>query len=465
MKKTQLLQSMLLATLSVVGLLIVLHSTEVSAAPAPVTEERANESATPLAAQDVFSTAYVVVRFGDHDTIVRPVTFTQPISAYHALELSGLAFTTADFGYGLFLCSIEDVGDSSGACDNGDRFWGAYEWDGAAWMARMVGIGDAMIEQDGHVEGFSWSDPGWSMVDPPPAPPLVAASRALGWLRTRQQADGGFGTPGSTADVLIALGANRVSGSIWRAPNGPTVLSNMLGRSRTLANSGPAGAGKLAVALTAHDTCWPHAALQPSDYYSPTTGAFHADAGPHALGMLGTAALSETVPPSATFHLLALQQANGGWEWGVGWGADTNSTALAVQALVAAGEPLTSTAIISALNYLDQAQNDDGGFPYDPQSPWGTDSDTNSTAYVVQALLAAGQDPLTGTWAISDTNPIEFLLSMQLEDGSFEWQAGFGSNQVATQQAIPALLYRPLPVRRTAMDVCRPAYLPLVKKG
>jgi uncharacterized repeat protein (TIGR01451 family) len=43
---------------------------------------------------------------------------------------------------------------------------------------------------------------------------------------------------------------------------------------------------------------------------------------------------------------------------------------------------------------------------------------------------------------------------MQLPDGSFEWQNGFGGSQFATQQAIPALLFRPFPVKVAAIDPC-----------
>ncbi len=403
------------------------------------------------------NTAYVVVRFGDHDTIVRPITFTTPISAYRALELSGLNFSTADFGWGLFVCSIEEVGDGSDDCANGDRYWATYYWDADAWAMRMVGIAGAMITQTGHVEGFSWSNPGWSAVEPPPAPALLAAQRGLEWLLPLRQADGGYGLPGNTAEVMIALGANRQTPA-------PATLANMLSTGRTLAAT-PAGAGKLALALTPHDTCWPFAAVQPMAYYSATTGAFATDAAPHALAMLGVAALGETIPPSATAYLLAQQQPDGGWEWGIGWDTDTNSTALALQALIAAGESVTSTAIISGLQYLEAAQNTDGGFPYSPTSQWGTDSDTNSTAYVLQALLAAGEDPLSGTWVISETNPVAFLLGMQLADGSFEWQPGLGANQGATQQAITALLYRPFPVRVAALMPCPTVYLPLVQRA
>jgi hypothetical protein len=212
-------------------------------------------------------------------------------------------------------------------------------------------------------------------------------------------------------------------------------------------------------------------------YYHPGTGAysstnpFDAGTGAHMWGMLGTATLSQTVPPPAAEYLKNLQQIDGAWEWDVGFGTDTNSTALAIQALIAAGEPVASSAIVNALVYLDVAQNDDGGFPYSPGSPFGTDSDTNSTAYVVQALLAAGESPSDARWAkltdgITRTNPISHLLGMQVADGSFEYQKGVpGDRQSSTRQAIPTLLGRPLPLNVTELDRCAVMYFPLIFKG
>jgi uncharacterized repeat protein (TIGR01451 family) len=411
-----------------------------------------------IQAQDTVSTAYVVVRFADNDVVARAVTFTHPISAYKALQLAGLNPVGADTIYGLMLCGIDGVGKAKPDgtdCDNGTRYWGTGYWSDGAWAPRMVGAAQAMIAESGHVESFSWSDPFWTPIDPPPAPPLTSGSKGLDWLRGQQQDDGGFGTPGGTAEVLIAIGANRIDATTWR--HSPSVLANMLANGVSLASSGydpAAGAGKLAVALAANGGCWPVGAAKPMDHYNSVSGTFGINIGSHTWAMIGTAALSQNVPASATAHLELVQLPSGGWEWSAGWGADTNSTALAIQALVAAGEPVTSTAVVSALNYLGGAQNDDGGFPYDPASPWGTDSDTNSTAYVVQALLAVGQDPLTGTWTVTSSNPISFLVSMQLPDGSFEWQKGFGGSQFATQQAIPALLFRPFPVKVAATDPC-----------
>ena len=130
---------------------------------------------------------------------------------------------------------------------------------------------------------------------------------------------------------------------------------------------------------------------------------------------------------------------------------------------MAAGEPLSTSTVISGLAFLKTTQNADGGFPYAPatgQQP--SPSDANSTAYVVQALLAAGEDPEGATWTQAGETPIRYLLGLQLPDGSFQWQAGQGSSLLATQQALPALLGRANPARIGDALACPALFLPVV---
>jgi hypothetical protein len=456
MNQRKLAVSIALGAILTLGLLAGLSlSSSTSMASAPVQTSFSDATEETLTAQDTVSTAYVVVRFADHGNIVRAITFTKPITAYAALQRAGLDIDVVETAFGLMLCGIDGAGKSlpdGSDCDNGTRYWGTSYWSEGSWIGRMVGIDSAVISQTGHVEGFSFSDPNYIAVDPPPAPPLTSAHEALEWMRHQQQPDGGFGSLNDTTEVLMAVGANKLAAATWHR-GGPSLLANAISRGTEFAERNAAGVGKLATALAAQESYWPVDALRPLNYYDPISGTYDSDTMYQAWAMLGTASLSETVPVSATEALKDLQLTNGGWEWAADQGADTNSTALALQALIAAGEPATSSVITSGLNYLQNAQNDDGGFPYSPDSPWGTASDANSTAYVVQALLATGEDPLTGTWAISDTNPVSYLLDLQLPNGAFEWQVGAGADPFATRQVIPALLNRPFPISVKEVDV------------
>jgi len=394
--------------------------------------------------------ADIVVQFDDQDAVVRNVTFTGPITGVKALEESGLNIETYDAGWGIAVCSIEDVGCPATDCFcDTNNFWGYNYWDGSAWQGYMVGASVATIT-NGAIEGWRWGPWRSAMV---PAPQMTATTRALDWLRTQQQPDGGYGSVGSSVETMLAIGADGYRAAEWRAAGGSDSLAGyVLKNGASFANSSPAASGKLAVAIAATGGEWPASAMKPMAYYSPTLGAYSVDSLTNAWAILGTLAMGQPAPAPAVDALKNAMQSNGGWEWAVGWGTDTNSTSLALQALVAAGEPLTSTAVVSGLNYLKSAQNADGGFTYDPVSSWGTASDTNSTAYVLQALQATLQPaPVVGTgnfgsFVMTGTTPISYLLGMQLANGSFEWQSGLGENLLATQQAVPALLGKPFPL-------------------
>jgi prenyltransferase beta subunit len=303
----------------------------------------------------------------------------------------------------------------------------------------------------------------------------AAAQAALDWLRPQQEVTGGFGSPALSLEAVFALNASSEKASDWRKqPTGISLLNYVLSRGIFYSHKGPGETGKLAVALAGQDACWPPLTPVPMDWYNPISGTFRGVNGSVDLAwaILGTRALSQSVPVAAVQTLKGMQMDNGGWEWTPSYGEDTNSTSLVVQALLAAGEAPTSTAVIDGLAYLRGAQNTDGGFPYDPVSEWN-DSDTNSTAFSIQAILAAGQDPLTGTWyIISGTNgasPVDFLRSLQLPDGSFEWQKGYGSDLFATEQAVAPLLGKPMLGKTAILAPCtnvpdRFSFLPLTSK-
>lgn len=429
---------------------------------------------TDLPAQHAVMTGHVVVQRAPTQTIVRHFAFHDPISGLDALLLSGLQVITHATGFGTAVCSIEQVGCPADNCFcGGSIFWNYSYWDGSAWQGYMVGADGSVISQAGAVEGWAWGP--WPS-QPPPAPPLVAADLALQWLRPLQQADGGYGGVGPSAETLIAGVTNGYDAANWRpqasAPSLAEYVAANAGSFVSQAYSPPAAAGKLAVAwAAAQKTDWLCATPYCLDYYDAASGVFYpytggasGQAGPQSWAMLGLVATSQAVPATATQLLKGLQQANGGWGW-AGSTPDTMATALAIQALVASGEPTTSGVITRALDFLKSSQNPDGGFHY--AAVWGTESEVDSTAYAIQAILAAGQQPTSTPWSVGATDPISFLLSMQLSDGSFEWKRGNGPNALSTRTAIPALLNRPLPITIWPINVkpdCPLIYVPLVQR-
>jgi hypothetical protein len=282
------------------------------------------------------------------------------------------------------------------------------------------------------------------------------ADKALSWLLEEGDPQtGGYESDSNSVEALLAIGANNIRAADWRKnPDSASLLDYWIENGTAFSLNGAAEAGKLAAGMSASGGCWPESAKQPLEFYNPSTGIFDSEPGFQAWAILGTLAFDQDVPDSAVDYLKSQVQPDGGWEWNAGFGSDTNTTAFVIQTLVTASEPFDSPAIENGLIYLHAAQNDDGGFTYAPGSSFGTDSDSNSSAYAIQAILAVGQDPQSDAWSKNGIDPIEYLLALQLPDGSLEWQPGTGANFLATAQAIPAFLGKSFPFKIKALPTC-----------
>ena len=275
------------------------------------------------------------------------------------------------------------------------------------------------------------------------APQTAAALQATNYLRTLQGSDGGFpdfatiSTPSATLDAVFAFAAAGIDPrTVEQGGNGP---DDYLATQASSYGTTPGGAAKLVAGLAAMDidatnfgTIDALAAMEA--YYDPATGKYGDDAFAQALFILAERALARPVPPASATYLISLQKADGGWEFCCGFGTDTNSTAIAVRALVAAGTPPTDPAMISAIAYLHANQTADGGFPY--SAPFA--SDANSTAYVIQAIIALGQSAeVGGPWDLGGgATPLAKLLSFQ--NPATGALVAFGADSpFATYQGIP----------------------------
>jgi squalene-hopene/tetraprenyl-beta-curcumene cyclase len=133
--------------------------------------------------------------------------------------------------------------------------------------------------------------------------------------------------------------------------------------------------------------------------------------------------------------LLARQNPAGGWGWNAA-AADSNDTAAVVEALAAAGT--RGRPIRRALAFLrSYYSNRDGGFALTPGSP----SDAQSTAWVIQAFIAAGKAAPGGS--------LRYLRRLQRADGSFRYSARYTTTPVwVTSQVLPALARKAFPLLR-----------------
>lgn len=297
------------------------------------------------------------------------------------------------------------------------------------------------------------------------ADPSQAAQAALGWLIGRQADNGSFPgfDAGASADAVFAIAAvgSDPNGVL---KNGNSPVSYLGTQAAGYASKSTAAAAKLLLAVVA-------AGKDPLDFggrnlvallveqYDPRTGRYGGDMTGHTFALLALASTGQPIAREVIAGLNQAQLADGGWSFdgNAATGSDTNTTALALQALAAAGA--TGGSSSRALDYLRSQQNADGGFPYSKVSSFGSDSDANSTALVLQALVAAGQDPRA--WAQSGGDPIDALLRFQNASGAFRYQAALpDDNDLATAQAIPALLLKSFPLKRVSLPPVSAAPVP-----
>ena len=419
--------------------------------PSATNQPEVNPTEAPA---QVNSQAYVAVETAENSIILSPVTFTESISGLEALLQTGLDVVTQETSFGTAVCSIEGVGCPADNCFcSSTNFWNYLNWDWGQnqWVASAVGASATTLTNYAF-DGWRWQAFEDSLT-PPPAQQLITSSTMSYLLAKQDPATGGFGSLGSTLDFLLAAGASGTPVSDLKALGGEQSLKDyILLEGAAYADSDAGTAGKLAMGLAAAEVCKPANTKLPQDYYDPATGAYSDKSLFQAFAMLGVLSSGETVPPEAITYLNSQSLPSGGWAWFPGEAEDSNTTAIAIQALIASGEPVTSPVIINALTYLLSFQNADGGFSYS-QEYLGV-SDGNSTAYAIQAIFAAGQSPVSEVWTKDGYNPIFYLLDLQQDDGSFEWQAGSGSNDLTTMQAVVALLGRPYPLSSAGFSDC-----------
>ena len=265
-----------------------------------------------------------------------------------------------------------------------------------------------------------------------------AVARGAAFIRTTLRDDGAlqadlaFG-PGQTFDAIYALRAAGVDPAGLVSAAGNTPADFLAAQAPSLEGAGAAKGALAAIALGLDPR-----AVGETDLVAAIESAFDPASGRHAgddfgqaLIVIALVATGADVPAAALDALRAGQLEDGGW--GFGETASPDATALALQALVAAGADATDAAVADGLAWFRASQLEDGG--------WGFDgvSNANSTAFAVQALIAAGIDPEGDAFARADgATPIRYLLGQQLEDGSF---AGYDP-AYAANQVVPALAGR-----------------------
>jgi len=264
--------------------------------------------------------------------------------------------------------------------------------------------------------------------------------RIVGWLSAHVDDVTGTGTdadPGSLGLLMLVVGADHLDATDFGGVDLVSRLGATLG------------------------------AFEPGLYgsYASVGDPTYSGVYDQSLAILGLAAVGGT-QNTAALDWLAGQQCGGSDEFNGAWmsyrapatactafdsttftGIDTNSTSLAYEALSAAGR----TPTYDALAWLARTENSDGSFGYFV----GNDGDPDSTALVIQAIVAGGDSPTGGPWVKGSVDPMTALLSYQLgcdapasDQGAFTFPGSGGApNVLATEQGAWGAAEASFPIR------------------
>ena len=153
-------------------------------------------------------------------------------------------------------------------------------------------------------------------------------------------------------------------------------------------------------------------------------------------------------PPRASLAWLVRQQdADGGFNFATRGGiSDVDDTGSALEALAGAGGSAAARARSRAVGYIRGQQDRDGGFPSMP----GSGSNAQSTAFAVQGLIAARVDPNT-LHRHGAPSPLAYLRSLIAGDGHVEYSRGTSETPTwVTGEALMALEGKALPIAAVA---------------
>jgi hypothetical protein len=266
-----------------------------------------------------------------------------------------------------------------------------------------------------------------------PLPQRPAAVLGVEYIRTTQQPDGGFGGfgPGQTMDAIYAIRAAGLDPNEF-VKDGKSPGDYLVSVAAEATDAGSAAKGALAaqaLGMNPRNVGGVDFVGTASAAFDPATGSYADNAFTHSIVVVALTRLGVPAPTGAVLFLREQQVSDGGW--GFDGFSDADTTAIALQALAGAGLSKTDPNIVAGLAWLKLHQATDGGWGHDP-----SESNTSSTAYAVQALIAVGED--AASYEVNGIDPIDYLLAQQQADGSF---SGFDP-AYATNQVVPALAGR-----------------------
>ncbi len=309
------------------------------------------------------------------------------------------------------------------------------------WLPSRGVIAPVMIL----LSGAALSSAAWLAGQPGTA---HAASSPTSYLLSAQNGDGGFGpAPGSSSSQLYsgwaALGLASEGYNPQSVRHGGASLSDYIsGGESSQTDSG--SVERTILVLRA-------AGLPPGSLVPTLQGRIGANGSVSgqvnltAFAILALRSAGAAPPASTIGWLLRQQDSDGGFSFATkGAGSDVDDTGAALEALSGQGGGASARAV----RFIDSQENSDGGFPSQPGGP----SNAQSTAWAIQGLLAAGV-----SFGSLD-RPLGYLRSLTAPDGHVRYSAGSDQTPVwVTAQAAMALAGKPLPLSPVALQSAAPA--------
>ncbi len=288
----------------------------------------------------------------------------------------------------------------------------------------------------------------------PRAASAASFSRELGYLASAQNPDGGYGASTSqhSSELYtgwVAMGyaaAGRNPASVRR--NGHSLLDSLRGEASTLTNLGDVERTVLAARACGASAYSFGGRNLVAEVLSARggDGSFEhlVDLSSFAVFALRAVGHSASFGPirKAAGWIERQQNSDGGFGFGAhGSRSDVDDTGAALQALAAAGARNRGVQG-RAVAYLMRSQGADGGFP----QQYGGESNAQSTAWAVQGLIAAGIKP-GSVRRKGSRSPVAYLESLLAPNGSIRYSRTSAQTPAwVTAQALVALAGKTFPV-------------------
>jgi energy-coupling factor transport system substrate-specific component len=278
-----------------------------------------------------------------------------------------------------------------------------------------------------------------------PTPAGADVDQAAQWLRTAQNSDGGFGTApdedsGAEMTAWAMLGLEAAGDNpLDVARVGRTPVDFLRGHTGELRS--PGDLARTIVALEG-------AGVDPRDFGGVNlvsqllakrrdNGSYEGWPGSTAFAVIALRAAGATGSLEQSLSWLQkVQNDDGGWGDVPGSPSTPDGTGAVMQALSSGAK-----AVQRGLSYLRGAQRQGGGFPLGGNSA----VNTQSTAWAVQGIIAAGGDP--DSFRRGGSSAPEYLAAQQAGDGHYLYSESRGQTPVwVTGQVLVAAAGKSLPI-------------------